>query len=42
MWTVVDGRMVYEPVLTHTRLALGNSHIPDTLNYIRREVQDGR
>jgi hypothetical protein len=38
MWTVVEGRMVYVPIVTHTRLALGDSHLPDTLNYINREV----
>lgn len=40
MWHVVDGRLIYSPQTQHVRLALGAGDMPDTLTYIRREVQD--
>ncbi len=42
MWNVVEGRMVFVPIVTHTRLALGSGRILDTLNYINREADRGR
>jgi hypothetical protein len=38
MWTVVAGRLVYEPRTQHIRSALGVGFVPDVVTLMQREA----